>query len=141
MTYTITGATGHIGQGIARILLGRKMSVRAIGRSHDRLQPLIAAGAEALVGTLEDSAFLCRAFDGADAVFAMIPPNPRAQDFRAFQDHVGASIAAAVQKTGVPRVVNLSSQGAHLSGGTGPIAGLHARNSGSTASRTCMSST
>ena len=125
MHFAITGATGHIGRRLAEILLGKRHKVRVIGRSADGLMPLTAAGAEACVGSLEDGSFLARAFGGTDAVFAMIPPNPQAPAFREFQNSVGASTAAAVKKAGVKRVVNLSSQGADLPEGTGPIVGLH----------------
>jgi len=125
MSIAITGATGHIGRRIAQILMDEYRDVRVIGRNAATIQAWTDSSAQAFVGSLEDSAFLTRAFDKAEAVFAMIPPNPQAEDFRGFQNRVGASIAAAVEKTGVERVVNLSSQGAHLSGGTGPIAGLY----------------
>ena len=125
MRYAITGATGHIGQRIAELLLVKKMSVRVVGRSAEKLKSLVAAGAEACVGDVEDKAFMTRVFDKVDAVFTMIPPNPQAEDFRAYQNRVGLSIAHAVKKAGVTRIVNLSSQGAHLQSGTGPIAGLY----------------
>jgi uncharacterized protein YbjT (DUF2867 family) len=54
----------------------------------------------------------------------MIPPDYTAKDFRAYQNEVGASIAMAIRNTGVSHVVNLSSQGADLPAGTGPILGL-----------------
>jgi uncharacterized protein YbjT (DUF2867 family) len=73
---------------------------------------------------LKDTAFLTGAFKGVEAVFAMIPPNYGALDFRAYQDVVGSSIATAIGTAGVSHVVNLSSQGADLPRGTGPILGL-----------------
>ncbi|MBI2354355.1 MAG: NmrA family NAD(P)-binding protein [Deltaproteobacteria bacterium] len=123
--YVITGATGNIGSKAADILLAKGEKVRVIGRNADRLQWLVDKGAEAAVGNLKDSAFLTKAFSGATAVFAMIPPDYTATDFRAFQNEIGASIATAVKDAGVGYVVNLSSQGAELYEGTGPILGLH----------------
>jgi uncharacterized protein YbjT (DUF2867 family) len=41
------------------------------------------------------------------------------------QDRLGNAITRALAVAGVKRVVNLSSVGARLSSGTGPIAGLH----------------
>jgi uncharacterized protein YbjT (DUF2867 family) len=55
----------------------------------------------------------------------MIPPNYAVPNFRAYQDVVGNSIAMAIGTAGVTHVVNLSSQGADLPRGTGPILGLH----------------
>jgi uncharacterized protein YbjT (DUF2867 family) len=122
--FVITGATGHIGSRTAGILLEQGHKVRVIGRSDERLQPLVERGAEGAVGDLRDREFLRGAMRGATALFAMIPPNHTARNFRSFQNEVGASIAAAIEAAGVSRVVNLSSQGAELTSGTGPILGL-----------------
>lgn len=121
----ITGATGNIGSKAAEILLAKGERVRVIGRDAVTLQPLVSRGAEAAVGDMKDTSFLARAFSGAEAVFAMIPPNYAAADFRVYQNEIGASIADAITKARVKYVVNLSSQGAELSTGTGPILGLH----------------
>ncbi|MBC7963652.1 MAG: NmrA family NAD(P)-binding protein [Steroidobacteraceae bacterium] len=123
--YAITGATGNIGSKAAGILLARGEKVRVIGRDAARLRTFVNKGAEAAVGDLKDTAFLTAAFDGAEAVFAMIPPDYTAADFRAYQNRIGTSITAAIDKAGVKYVVNLSSQGAELPAGTGPILGLH----------------
>ncbi|AMV72040.1 NmrA family NAD(P)-binding protein [Desulfuromonas carbonis] len=120
----ITGATGHIGSQAAERLLSMGKKVRVIGRRAERLEPLVARGAEAGVGELGDGVFLADAFAGATALFAMIPPNHGAKSFRGFQNEIGAAIAAAIRGAGVTHVVNLSSQGAELSAGSGPILGL-----------------
>ncbi len=122
--YAITGATGNIGSKIADILLARGEKVRVIGRDAARLRLFVDKGAEAAVGDLKDTPFLTGAFTGATAVFAMIPPNFTAVDFRAYQNGIGKSIAAAINGAKVGYVVNLSSQGADLPAGTGPIMGL-----------------
>ena len=122
--YAITGATGNIGSKVADILLAKGDKVRVIGRSADKLRVFVDKGAEAAVGNLKDAAFVTRAFSGAQSVFTMIPPDYTAKDFRAYQNEVGVSIAMAIRNTGVSHVVNLSSQGADLPSGTGPILGL-----------------
>ena len=123
--YVITGATGNIGKAIAEALLAKGQKVRAIGRSADRLKPLIEKGAEAFVGSLDDAAAMTRAFTGAKALYAMIPPNPTVKDLRAYQNQVGETLAAAIAKARVQRIVNLSSLGAHLSEKVGPVKGLY----------------
>ena len=120
----ITGATGNIGSKISADLLSRGHKIRCIARNVGKLDELVGKGAEIAVGSLEDTAFLTKAFSGADAVFAMIPPNYTAPDFRAYQNSIGASIAEAIGQSGVKYIVNLSSQGAHLPDNTGPIKGL-----------------
>jgi short-subunit dehydrogenase len=39
--YVVTGATGNIGKVLAEILLAEGKKVRVIGRSRERLQPLV----------------------------------------------------------------------------------------------------
>ena len=121
----IIGATGNIGNRAAGNLLNRGEKVRVIGRDAAGLRQFVTRGAEAAVGDLRDTAFLTGALSGVDALFAMIPPNYSATDFRAYQNEIGRSIANAVIKGKVKYVVNLSSQGAGLAAGTGPIVGLH----------------
>lgn len=121
----ITGATGNIGSKAADILLEKGEKVRVIGRDAARLQRFVNKGAEAAVGDLKDTAFLTRAFNGAEGVFAMIPPNYTTTDFWGYQDEVGESIVKAIADAKVQWVVNLSSQGAELPSDTGPIVGLH----------------
>lgn len=123
--YAIIGATGNIGSRISANLLAGGEKVRLISRDAARLQQFTEKGAETAVGDLTDEAFLTAAFTGVKAVFSMIPPNNQARNFRAYQDVVGCSIAAAIVNAGVTHVVNLSSQGADLPRGTGPVAGLH----------------
>lgn len=124
-TFTLAGATGHVGGRASELLLAGGHRVRAIGRDAGRLEPLVARGAEPRVGSLEDADFLAGAFAGADAAFVLVPPNYAAPDHRAFQRAVGEAEATALERAGVPRVVALSSVGAHHPGGTGPIHGLH----------------
>lgn len=123
--YAITGATGNIGSKVADILLARGEKVRLISRDAARLQQYVERGAEPAVGELQDVEFLTRAFTGVRAVFSMIPPNYGARDFRSYQNIIGTSIATAINSAQVDHVVNLSSQGAELPRGTGPILGLH----------------
>jgi uncharacterized protein YbjT (DUF2867 family) len=123
--YVIMGATGNTGSIVAKTLLGLQQKVRAIGRSEDRLRPLAADGADPFVSDVNDAAELTKAFSGAKAVYAMIPPSMTSDNYRADQDRVTNAIAEAVQQAGVEYVVTLSSVGADKSEGTGPVAGLH----------------
>lgn len=125
MIYAITGATGNIGSRIASILISKGKKVRVIGRSKDKLKYFINQGAEAAVANLENSSETVNALKGAKAIFAMIPPNYSAEDMRGYQNSVGASLAQGITDSGATHVVNLSSFGAHLGQGTGPILGLH----------------
>ena len=123
--FVVCGATGNIGSRIADILLATDEPVRIIGRERARLGPLASKGAEPWPGDIGDTAFLENAFSGARGAFILIPPRYDAPDFREYQDRLGASLIAALSKAKVPRIVALSSIGAHLDKGTGLILGLH----------------
>jgi len=71
--------------------------------------------------------FLAKAFRGADAAYTLLATDRRSSDYRAEQDRQGEAIVNALRESGIRHVVFLSSLGAELSEGTGPIAGLHAQ--------------
>jgi uncharacterized protein YbjT (DUF2867 family) len=125
-TIVVTGATGNIGGEIARILLARGKKIRAIARHGQKLAPLATQGAEARAGDLGDMTFLKEAFRDAAAAFVLVPPpEPTITDFRGYQRGVAGTIAGALKAAGVRRAVALSSVGAEVPEGTGPIKGLH----------------
>jgi uncharacterized protein YbjT (DUF2867 family) len=123
----VMGASGHTGGRIAELLLASGEKVRALGRSAEKLAPLEKKGAIVQTGDATDARFLAGAFGGADSVFTLIPPDARAADYRALQDRMGNAALEAIRESGVRHVVFLSSVGADLPSGTGPIAGLHAQ--------------
>jgi NADP-dependent 3-hydroxy acid dehydrogenase YdfG len=123
--YVITGATGNTGSVIANELLEKGQPVRVIGRNESRLQPFADKGAEPFVAELVDQAGLRRAFSGARAVYAMIPPDMSQPDISAYQSLISEAIAGALEQAAVKYVVSLSSIGADKPDGTGPVVGLH----------------
>lgn len=125
MKITITGSLGNISKPLAGILVSAGHQVTVISSSADKIKAIEDLGAAAAIGSVDDTDFLTRAFTGADAIYTMCPPNYAATDFRSFMNTVGQNYAAAIRASGVTQVVNLSSIGAHLSAGTGPIKGLH----------------
>jgi uncharacterized protein YbjT (DUF2867 family) len=124
---TVMGASGHTGRRIAELLLDAGEKVRAVGRSKEKLEPLARKGAEIQTGNAQDARFLTGAFRAAEGVFSLLPPDVGASDYRGLQDSMGEAMVKAVRESGVRRVVFLSSVGADLPAGTGPIAGLHAQ--------------
>src|ERR1700723_1490122 len=121
----IVGATGHTGRPAAEALLAKGEKIRAVGRDAKKLEPLAQKGAEAFVGNVEDTASMTKAFEGATAVYLVLPEDISNQDLRAHQERVSDSFAAAVEKARVPYIVDLSSIGAQHAEKTGPIVGLH----------------
>ncbi len=126
-TIAVMGASGNIGSRISEQLLAGGHTVRALGRSAEKLAGLKARGAEVLLGDAADEAFLTRAFTGADGVFTLVPTDLGSPDVRAEMERVGTSIAGAIAKSGVRHAVAISSIGGERPSGTGPIAGLHAQ--------------
>ena len=123
--YVRRGSNGNISSKVATLLLAHGAAVRVVGRSEKSLAALEAAGADIATGDIADADFVAKAFDGATAVYTMMPTEYSAPDLAAAQDRLGEAITRAIDTAGVNYVVNLSSIGAHLSSGTGPIAGLY----------------
>jgi len=123
--YVITGATGQTGNEVTEKLLAKGEQVRVVGRSAQRLEPLVKKGAEAFVADITDTGALTKAFSGAKAVYAMIPPDVSTPDVLAHHQRVGDALAAAIEKSGVKYAVVLSSVGADKPDKTGPVVGLY----------------
>ncbi len=123
--YVVIGATGNTGRVVAEKLLAKGEKVRAVGRDAKRLELLKQKGAEAFLADATDAGALTKAFSGAKAVYAMIPPNISAPNVRDYQERVNDALAAAIEKSGVQYAVVLSSIGADKPDKTGPVVGLH----------------
>lgn len=121
--YAITGITGHVGGTTARALLTGGMPVRAVVRDVAKATVWSERGAEVAVADFTDRTALTTALTGCRGAFVMLPTIPTFTD----TDHrrMADSIAAAVAGSGVPHVVMLSSIGADLAAGTGPVRWLH----------------
>ncbi|MBD3885280.1 NmrA family NAD(P)-binding protein [Phormidium tenue FACHB-886] len=125
MTIAIAGATGNTGGRIAQLLIEAGAEVTVLVRNPEKLHPVVRQNAAVRQGLLEDIQFVSQATQGAEALYWIVPYNFGASDFRVYQHQVGDAAAAAVQANHIPYVVNLSSNGAHSSGGMGPISGLY----------------
>lgn len=125
MKYVITGGSGHISKPLAEKLLAAGHDVTVIGRNAENLKPLTDKGAKAAIGSVDDVGFLTQTFTGADAIYTMVPPNMSVSDLKGYIGQIGANYAEAIKASGVKYVVNLSSIGAHMEDGAGPVSGLH----------------
>jgi uncharacterized protein YbjT (DUF2867 family) len=122
--YVITGSTGNTGKPIALTLLKAGKKVRIISRSPEKAKELTDKGSELIIGDTSNVALLTKAFQGATAVYAMIPPDFTAADFYRHQIKHADAMAEAIQRTGVKFVVSLSSVGTHLEKDSGVVFGL-----------------
>lgn len=125
MKITVTGSLGNISKPLAEKLVAAGHTVTLISSDPAKTTAIEALGATPAIGSVEDAAFLRSAFAGADAVYTMVPPNFKAADWKAYIGQTGEGYAAAIREAGIKYVVNLSSMGAHLPGGVGPVSGLY----------------
>jgi uncharacterized protein YbjT (DUF2867 family) len=125
MKIIITGSTGNISKPLSVKLISKGHDITIITSNPDKVPSIEELGAKAAVGTIHDTGFLAKTFTGADAVYTMVPPDYSAQNYRSYIAGVGNNYVEAIKRSGVKRVVNLSSVGAHLADGTGPVKGLH----------------
>lgn len=123
MKITVTGSLGHISQPLTRDLVQNGHEVLVISSSIRRRKDIEAAGASAAIGSILNQDFLQKTFQGADAVYCMVPPDLSQPDPISYYERVGRCYEQAIRKTGVRRVIHLSSYGAHLTSGTGFITG------------------
>jgi uncharacterized protein YbjT (DUF2867 family) len=121
----VMGATGNTGSVVAEKLLASGKKVRVIGHNADRLKKFTRQGAEPAVADASDTAALTKAFAGATAVYAMIPPNISSPDVRAYSQRVSDAIVSAIRTNGINHTVVLSTVGADKAEKTGPAVGLH----------------
>jgi uncharacterized protein YbjT (DUF2867 family) len=119
--YVILGATGNTGSIIADFLLSKGEKVRVVGRDVGRLQRFVRKGGEAFSTDMTDPAALTKAFTGARAAYAILPPLHSREE----QERQSDAIAKGVKESGLRYAVHLSSYGAQVPQGTGPVTGLH----------------
>lgn len=125
MKIIISGSLGNIGQHLTQILAKESHELTVITSTADRKLAIEALGAKAAIGNIEDADFLTHTLAGADALFAMTPPNMGGSNVIENTVNAGRAFAKAIEHANLPRVVMLSSVGADVETGTGPIAGLH----------------
>lgn len=124
MKIIVTGSLGHISRPLAEKLIAENHDVTIISSKAEKVKEIEALGAKAAIGTVEDVDFLKSVFKGADAVYTMVPPFLGAPDWKKHIAGIGENLAAALKASGVKYVVNLSSIGAHMPDGCGPVSGL-----------------
>ncbi|MBU2666500.1 NAD(P)H-binding protein [Actinoplanes bogorensis] len=107
----VTAPTSTIGRQVVQNLLDAGEPVRVVARDPARLAPDVAGRVEVVVGTHRDPAVVAEAFTGAEAVFWLVPADPRATSVD--EAYVGFSrpAAEAFQARGVRRVVGISALG------------------------------
>ncbi len=123
--YAVAGVTGHIGSLVARALLDRGESVRAIVRNREHIYKWRDRGAEVMVADLNDVSALAMALERVKGAYLLSPQS-------VYDDHPlekwarqNESMVAAVQKARLKNTVFLSSIGAHQEQSPGLVQTLY----------------
>ena len=124
-TITILGATGQVGSKTVNNLLGKGHALRLIARHADKLQQFAdKEGVKIFAGDSLHSDFLCNVISGSDVVMLMMPGDYHSENIAAYQDMMGNAQIEAIRKSGVRKVLFLSSVGGHTEEHTGIVSGL-----------------
>src|SRR4029077_3351057 len=101
----ITTPTGSIGRQVLENILDGDQSIRVIARDPSRLPPRVTERVEVVEGSHGNVDVVNKAFAGADTVFWLVPPNPRAPSVDAAFVDFTRPAADAIRGHGVKRVV------------------------------------
>lgn len=127
MNIVITGSIGHIGKPLTQELVKKGHLVTVITSKAERRLEIELLGAKAAIGTFQDVDFLTQTFIGADIVYLMEAWEGigsifnKEFDFVAAFNRIGNNYKTAVEKSGVKKIVHLSSIGAHTNKGIGSL--------------------
>ena len=123
-TTFVTGGTGFTGGALARRLLERGDTVKALVRSEAKGQALKEAGAELVVGDLRDRTTFERALEGVDVVYHIAAVFREAklsdQDYEEINVGGTKNMVEASASAGVGRFVHCSTVGVHGNTGRTP---------------------
>jgi uncharacterized protein YbjT (DUF2867 family) len=123
--YVVAGATGQTGGAVADNLLRHGKKITVLARSAEKGAEWSRKGAKVAVAELEDADALTKALTGVEGAYLLVPPSYDVNDYVQDRANLAGSMAKAVAASGIPHVVLLSSEGAQLDSGTGPIVTNH----------------
>jgi uncharacterized protein YbjT (DUF2867 family) len=127
MNIVITGSLGNIGKPLTELLVTRGHRVTVISSKHERMSAIEALGAIPAIGSIQDVEFLTKTFTGADAVYLMEAWEgigslfDNTIDFPTEFKKIADNYVQAVQRSGVSKIIHLSSIGAHSDQGMGSL--------------------
>lgn len=112
--YAILGATGKVGFATSSTLRAAGVPVRAILRDASRAGRLKAIGCDVALADLNDASALAQAIAGAHAAQIILPPPIQARDAAGEMRRSIESLAEAIERAGITRVLAISDYGAHV---------------------------
>jgi uncharacterized protein YbjT (DUF2867 family) len=105
--------------------MGKGHTLRLVGRHKDSLQRFEnQPGIELHVGSAMDDDFMAGVLNGCDVAFLMMPADYQSPNIKIYQDELGLAQIMAIKKSGINRILFLSSWGAHTEENTGIVAGV-----------------
>jgi uncharacterized protein YbjT (DUF2867 family) len=107
----VTSPTGLIGHQVLKHLLQGTEPIRVIARDPARLAEESRERVEIVQGSHGDRAVVDQAFDGANSIFWLVPPDPRAESVDAAYVDFSQPAVNAIVRHGVERVVSISALG------------------------------
>jgi uncharacterized protein YbjT (DUF2867 family) len=128
MKIIVTGSLGNISKPLTIELVQKGHHVTVISSSQERKNEIEELGAKAAIGSLQDVDFISETFKGADVVYTMVPPAnyfDHSLDLVGYYERIGKNYAQSIEKTGVNKVINLSTIGGHLPEGNGILVGAN----------------
>lgn len=123
MSVVINTPNGNIGRTLANVLLEAGQGVTLISRDVNKVEGLIARGAKAVPGSMDDHEVLRQSLEGASAIFWVTPP-PARPDHHEWAVGTAQVAAELARRAGVKYAVVLSSVGAQNGPGSGPVGSL-----------------
>jgi uncharacterized protein YbjT (DUF2867 family) len=108
--YAITGITDNVGDSVANNLLSAGRPVRAVMRNVGKEDVWAERGCEVVPADIADATSLVSAFEGAEGVFVLVPPNDPTPGFP--EARATASLKSALERADPGGVVYLSTIGA-----------------------------
>jgi uncharacterized protein YbjT (DUF2867 family) len=107
----ITTPTGQIGRQVLQNVLNSRKPIRVIARDPSRLSAQVRERVDVVQGSHGDSRIVNEAFAGADTVFWLVPPDPKAESVEAAYVGFSRPACSAFKSQGVKRVVGISALG------------------------------
>lgn len=115
----VTTPTGQIGRQVLGTIADSTETIRVITRDPARLSPRVRERTEVMQGSDDDIDVVTGAFTGADCVFWLVPPNPRAGRPEDYYRDFTRPACEAINSQGVRRVVGVSTLGYGYPGNAG----------------------
>lgn len=122
----VTAPTGQIGRQVLDLVLDSTEDIRVIVRDPSRLAPHVRERVEVVQGSHDDMDVVNKALAGADSVFWLVPPNPRAESLHSHVVDFSLPLCEAINRQGVGRVVGVSSLGRGTAKNAGQISAIFA---------------